>query len=140
MKSSFMFTIFFFALLLTSCQSSPSCKFIYTRCQINRVINQFGVCKLIGVVMSERMQGRTNDVLMKPVTCNTDRDCAKFCRGPILKCMYHTCLCVPGNPNCCQKHLHIYGFWFLLHIYVDFVTSFASDLNIFCIGILFTQL
>ncbi|CAN6856595.1 unnamed protein product [Brassica oleracea] len=72
MKSSFTFTIFFFVLLLTS-----------------------------GLVMSARMQEiSTNDRLI-PITCNTDQDRAKYCKGPIHKCKYHTCACVPGNPNCC---------------------------------------
>ncbi|AEE34108.2 hypothetical protein AtNW77_Chr1g0063441 [Arabidopsis thaliana] len=71
MKSSFTFTIFFLALLFTS-----------------------------GVVMSARIQESTNDIL-KPITCNTNADCAKFCKGPIHNCVYHTCQCVPGNPHCC---------------------------------------
>ncbi|XP_048625978.1 defensin-like protein 278 [Brassica napus] len=54
-----------------------------------------------GLVMSARMQEiSTNDRLI-PITCNTDQDCAKYCKGPIHKCKYHTCACVPGNPNCC---------------------------------------
>ncbi|XP_019098789.1 PREDICTED: defensin-like protein 278, partial [Camelina sativa] len=54
----------------------------------------------IGVVMSARMQESTNDIL-KPITCNTNEDCAKYCKGPIHNCIFHTCQCVPGNPNCC---------------------------------------
>ncbi|XP_024006385.1 putative defensin-like protein 279 [Eutrema salsugineum] len=73
MKSYFTFTTFFFALLLTSC-----------------------------VVMSARMHESTNGVLqLQPIVCNTNEDCAKFCKGPIHNCQFHTCACVPGNPNCC---------------------------------------
>ncbi|AEE34110.1 unnamed protein product [Arabidopsis thaliana] len=55
----------------------------------------------IGVVMSARMQESKKGILLKPKTCNTNADCAKFCKGPIQNCLYHTCACVPGNPHCC---------------------------------------
>ncbi|CAL9237590.1 unnamed protein product, partial [Arabidopsis halleri] len=58
-------------------------------------------CIYIGVVMSARMQESKNGILLKPMTCNTNADCAKFCKGPIHNCLYHTCACVPGNPHCC---------------------------------------